>query len=363
MERPVYRIIDANFNRAREAVRVIEEFCRFALNSGSLTARAKQLRHELSAAIGKLDAGRLISSRDTLGDVGVGKTVDNQLTRTNLSDCFTAACKRLTESLRTLAEMTQTLNSSVAQSIEKLRFSAYTLEKDIILFSDTKEKFKRVRLYVIISSNLPADVLSLTHRCAAGGADCIQLRPVRSKTSTSNGASAKAIDDSELLALALEFVKDCNDYSVLSIINDRVDIAVAAGAGGVHLGQNDLPIEYARKLQLAPLIIGKSTHSLEQLRTACDERPTYVSLGPVFSTGTKPTAEPVGLDYITQAKEVLADTGIGHVAIGGITLDNVEQVLGAGARAIAVGSAITEAADPTAACKALKEKITAFHKE
>jgi len=350
MERPVYRIIDANFNRGREAVRVIEEFCRFALNSDSLTARAKRLRHELSAAVGKLDAGWLISSRDSLGDVGVGKRVDNQLERANLKDCFTAGCKRLTESLRTLAEMTQTLNSSVAQSIEKLRFSAYTLEKDIILFSDTKEKFKRVRLYVIISSNLPADVLSLTHRCAAGGADCIQLR-------------AKAIDDDELFALALECVKVCKAAGVLSVINDRVDIAVAAGADGVHLGQNDLPIEYARKLQLGPLIIGKSTHSIEQLRAACDERPTYVSLGPVFSTGTKPTAEPVGLDYITQAKEVLADTGIGHVAIGGITLDNVEQVLGAGARAIAVGSAITEAADPTAACKALKEKIAAFHKE
>jgi len=97
MERAVYRIIDANFNRAREAIRVIEDFCRFALDSDSLTGRAKQLRHELSAAIGKLDAGRLISSRDTLTDVGVGKTADKQLTRGDLSDCFTAGCKRLTD--------------------------------------------------------------------------------------------------------------------------------------------------------------------------------------------------------------------------------------------------------------------------
>jgi thiamine-phosphate pyrophosphorylase len=346
MAHAVYRIIDANFNRAREAVRVIEEFCRFALNSASLTERAKQLRHELSACLGKLDAGRLIASRDTLGDVGVGKTVNNQLERSNLRDCFTAGCKRLTESLRTLAEMTQTLNPSVAQTIEKLRFSAYKLEKDIVLFSDTTEKFKRVGLYTIISSNLPADVFSLTGCCLAGGADCIQLR-------------AKAIDDDRLFALALEFVKICKDAGVLSIINDRVDIAVAAGADGVHLGQNDLPVEYARKLQLAPLIIGESTHSIEQLRAACKELATYVSLGPVFSTGTKPTAEPVGLDYVKQAMEILADTGIGHVAIGGITLDNVGDVLNAGAKAIAVCSAVAEAADPTEACKALKEKITA----
>jgi len=348
MERSVYRIIDANFNRAREAIRVIEEFVRFALNSGLLSERAGQLRHELSAAIGRLDAARLIASRDTLGDVGVGRKIDKKLKRTELKDCFTAACKRLTEALRTLAEMTETLNPSVAETIEKLRYTAYTLEKDIVLFGDAAEKFKRVRLYIIISSNLPADVISLTHRCVAGGADCIQLR-------------AKDTEDDKLFALAVEFVRMCKNADTLSIINDRVDIAVAAAADGVHLGQNDLPIEQARKLQLAPLIIGKSTHSPEQLRTACRQLPTYVSLGPVFATPTKPTVEPVGLDYVRKATEILADTGIGNVAVGGITLDNVEEVLNAGAKAIAVCSAVTEAGDPTTACRALKQKITAFN--
>ncbi len=347
MANPVYRIIDANFNRAREALRVIEDFCRFSLNSAPLTTCAKQLRHELSAAIGKLDVAQLIAARDSLGDVGAGRTVDNQLQRSDLRDCFTAGCKRLTESLRTLTEMTQTLNPEVAQTIEKLRFSAYTLEKDIVLFSDTAEKFKSVKLYVIISSSLPADVFSLTCQCLAGGADCIQLR-------------AKGVDDDKLFALALEFVKVCKDAGVLSIINDRVDSAVAAGADGVHLGQDDLPVDQARKLQLSPLIIGRSTHSLDQLRATCDQLPTYVSLGPVFSTLTKPTAEPVGLDYVKQATEILAPTGIAHVAIGGITLDNVEDVLKAGAKTIAVCSAVTEASDPTAACRALKEKITTF---
>ena len=350
MERALYRIIDANFNRAREAVRVIEEFCRFALNCPSLSGRAKQLRHQLCSCLAKLDASRLIASRDTPGDVGIGKTVDNQFHRTNLDSCFTAGCKRLTESLRTLAEMTQTLNPAVAETIEKLRYDAYTLEKDIVVFSDTAEKFKRVGLYVIISSPLPADVLSLTHCCVAGGADCIQLR-------------AKAVEDDKLFALAVEFVKECKAAGVLSIINDRVDIAVAAGADGVHLGQNDLPVEQARNLQLSPLIIGRSTHSLKQLRSACPQRPTYVSLGPVFATATKPTAEVVGLDYVAQAAEVLAGTGLCNVAIGGITADNVEEVLSAGAKAIAVCSAITQASDPTAACRVLKEKIAAFNKE
>jgi len=352
MERAVYRIIDANFNRAREAIRVIEEFCRFALNSDSLTERAKQLRHELSAAIGKIDAGRLISCRDTLTDVGVGKTVDKQLVRSNLRDCFTASCKRLTEALRALAEMAQTQDKSVAETIEKLRFAAYGLERDIALFSEPRRKFKGVRLYVVITSTLPAEVISLTHKCVSGGADCIQLR-----------AKGIEIEDDKLFAIAVEFVQICREAAILSVINDRVDVAVVAGADGVHLGQNDLPVEQARKLQLAPLIIGKSTHSLEQLRVACGERPAYVGLGPVFATETKPTAEAVGLDYVRQATEKLTNTGIGNVAIGGITLDNVEDVLNAGAGAIAVCSAVTKATDPTASCRALKEKITDFRKD
>jgi len=349
MERAVYRIIDANFNRAREAARVIEEFCRFALNSAPLTERAKRLRHELSASLDKLDAGRLLSSRDTLGDVGVGKKVDKQLQRTDLKSTFTAACKRLTEALRTLTEMTRTQNQSVADAIEKLRFDAYSLEKDIVLWSTPFEKFKRVKLYVIISSNLPTDIICLTQRCVAGGADCIQLR-------------SKNINDETLFAVAVEFVKVCKAANVLSIINDRADVAVTAGADGVHLGQNDLPIEQVCKLQTTPLIIGVSTHSLEQLHSACESQPTYVSLGPVFSTGTKPQVSPVGLDYVRCATKKLADTGIGNVAIGGITLDNVEKVLKAGATAIAVCSAVTEVGDPTEACRALKQKIAAFYK-
>ena len=350
MDRSIYRIIDANSNRAREAIRVIEEFCRFCLNSRFLTERAKQLRHNLSAAISKFDTVRLISSRDTVGDVGISETSGKLSQRANLKECFIANCKRLTEALRALSEMSQSLNSPQAQVIEQLRYAAYTLEKDIVLFSDTTEKFKSVRLYVIISSNLPADVISLTQLCGAGGADCIQLRP-------------KAMQDDKLFALAVEFVQKCKTAGVLSIINDRVDVAVASGADGVHLGQNDLPVEQARRVQLAPLIIGKSTHSLEQLQSACREQPTYVSLGPVFATDTKPSLEAVGVDYIREGIEELANTGLGHVAIGGIRMDNVRQVLKAGVRAIAVCSAIAKADNPMAACRALKEEITTFDKE
>ncbi len=346
MEHSIYRIIDANFNRAREAVRVIEDFCRFAVNSSQLTERAKQLRHKLSAAIDKLGIEKLITARNTTEDVGIGQKVDEQLHRTSLNDCFIAACKRLTEALRVLAETIQTFNPAAAQTIENLRYNAYTLEKDIVLFSNPAEKFRQVKLYVIISSDLPVEVISLAGRCAAGGADCIQLR-------------AKNTEDDKLFAVASEFVRICKSAGVISIINDRADIAVAAGADGVHLGQNDLPIEQVRKFQTTSLIIGKSTHSPEQLQSACRENPTYVSLGPVFATETKPTVEPVGLDYVRQAGLILENTGIRGVAIGGISAANVEDVLKAGASAIAVCSAVTKASDPVSACLELKRKIHA----
>ena len=181
------------------------------------------------------------------------------------------------------------------------------------------------------------------------------------------------IPDDRLFALAVEFVDICREMGALSIINDRADIAAASGADGVHLGQSDLPIEQARRLQLTPLIVGKRTHSLKELeKTVPLENgsvgsqltrspvalPSYVSLGPVFATPTKPTIDVAGLDYVRQGLERLADTGVSHVAIGGITRDNVEQVLRAGAERVAVCSAVTLAPDPTDACRRLRARIT-----
>jgi len=350
MERAAYRIVDANFNRAREALRVMEEYCRFGLNCGPLSERAKRLRHELCANVGRLDAGQLVAGRDTLGDVGIGQKVVGAnhhsplLERKSLKDCFTAGAKRLTEALRAMAEVTQLEDHSVAEAIERLRYDAYTLEKDIVLFSEPVERFNRVRLYVLITSNLPADVLSLASKCAGGGADCIQLR-------------AKDIPDDRLFALAVEFVELCREMGAMSIMNDRADIAAAAGADGVHLGQSDLPVEQVRRLQLTPLVIGKSTHSLRELEAALPSLPSYVSLGPAFATPTKPAIKIAGEDYIRQGLARLEGTGVSHVAIGGITADNVEEVFQAGAERVAVCAAITKAADPAQACQRLKDRI------
>jgi thiamine-phosphate pyrophosphorylase len=257
---------------------------------------------------------------------------------------MTAACKRLTEALRALAEVLLTVSPATAEAIEKLRYSAYTLEKQIIICSEVREKFKSVRLYVIITAGLPVDVVRLAGNCIAGGADCIQLR-------------AKAMNDDSVFALAVELVKMCGDAGVLCIINDRVDIAAAAGADGVHLGQTDLPLPEARKLESIPLILGKSTHSPAELHAAIAQGADYVSLGPVFATDTKPEAQAVGLGYLEQGLAAANAAGIGHAAIGGITMENINEVLGIGVRTIAVCSAVCGSQEPRRMCRLLKQQI------
>ncbi|MBW8015095.1 MAG: thiamine phosphate synthase [Planctomycetes bacterium] len=350
MDRSIYRIIDVNFNRGREAGRMIEEFCRFSLNSKPHSSRAKSIRHQLCAAIGKLDADLLLANRDSQTDVGRGLVIDDQHKRGDIKDCFVAACKRLTEALRVLAEVTQTLDPAVAGAIENLRFEAYTLEKDASLAFNARQRYKNVRLYVLITVK-PGDSISkiseLASKCIKGGADCIQVR-------------AKGLDDCDGLAISKAVTALCLEAGVLSIVNDRVDIATLSGAGGVHFGQGDLTVAQGRSLQVSPLVFGCSTHSVDQLNAAIDSGADYVGIGPVFATDTKPGEKVAGLEYVGQAAKILKDSGVGHAAIGGITLDNVEQVLASGARTIAVCSAITDASDPEDMCDRFTRKILAF---
>lgn len=344
MNRPLYRIIDANFNRAREALRVAEEYCRFCLDSKPLSSRAKQMRHRLSGAAAGLDQARLIGARDTLADVGTDIVVDNQLARADLDQAFTAAAKRLTEALRVLAEAVQPIAPPLAEVFEKLRYEAYTFEKDVLTFAVPAQRFSRARLYVLLCDLAPVEIMAMTQYCAKGRADCIQLR-------------MKGISDRQYLELACQFVNLCRENNVISIINDRVDIAVASGADGVHLGRDDLCAQTARKLQTRPMIIGLTTHDSQQLESAIDQRPTYIALGPAFASSTKPALEPAGLDYIKAGTNRLKSTGIASVAIGGITQDNIDQVIAAGVSAAAVSAVITGSSNPVETCLNLAGKF------
>ncbi len=350
MERSIFRIIDVNFNRAREAARMVEEFCRFSLNSKPLSSRAKGIRHQLCAAIVGLDGDVLLANRDSQTDVGRGLVIEAQHKRGDIKDCFVAACKRLTEALRVLAEVSQTLDPTVAASIENLRFEAYTLEKDASLAANAHAKYKDVRLYVLITvrqGDSIAKISELASKCINGGADCIQIR-------------SKGLNDCDTLAISKAVVALCSDGGVLSIINDRVDIASLSGSDGVHFGQGDLTVAQGRSLQVSPLVFGYSTHSVDQLNEAIDSGADYVGIGPVFATDTKPHEKVAGVGYVKQAAKILDGSGVGHAAIGGVTLENIDQVLEAGARTIAVCSAITESDDPEGMCVRFKRKTLAF---
>lgn len=353
MDRGVYRIIDANFNRAREACRVMEEYCRFVMDAADFSARAKTIRHRLCSAIKDFDTLALLSSRDSKDDVGRKLHVEGQLRRADLKDVFLAASKRASEALRALAEAGQVLSPDTAMVFEELRFEIYTLEKDVLIAAETRNRFKQVHLYVLIGADSQSDhqqLLALTEACCLGGADCLQLR-------------AKGIEGHPLLELAKSFVNTCRSHNVISIINDRVDIAVLSDADGVHLGQTDIPINDARKLSSRPMIFGVSTHSTPELKTAIDEGADYIALGPAFATKTKPHLDIAGCEYITKALKVLDSVGIPHVAIGGVDQTNLDQILAAGATSIAVCSAVSLAKDPQKACTQLKASILSFIKE
>jgi len=177
-----------------------------------------------------------------------------------------------------------------------------------------------------------------------GGARIIQLRE-------------KDYPKKDLYNLALKFKEITTRAGVLLIINDHVDIALGVEADGVHLGQEDLPVQVARKL--APeLLIGASTHSLEQALQAEKHGADYINIGPIFSTETK---EGVGRSLGPEAiSEISPQIKIPFTVMGGINEDNIEQVLAKGARRVAMVTAITKAADIAAKVKSLKEKIRQF---
>jgi thiamine-phosphate pyrophosphorylase len=174
-----------------------------------------------------------------------------------------------------------------------------------------------------------------------GGADCIQLRE-------------KDLESGELLRRAELVVQLCHRHGALCIINDRPDIALLARADGVHVGQGDLPAKKVRQLVGHGLIVGVSTHNLEQARQAVLDGADYIGVGPVFRSPTKPRDFLPGLDY---AGQVAQHIEIPAVAIAGITAENVDEVLSTGLRAIAVTAAVAKSSEPRAAAAALKVKL------
>jgi thiamine-phosphate pyrophosphorylase len=190
-------------------------------------------------------------------------------------------------------------------------------------------------LYVILdrSAGGGRDILALLEAAIQGGSRMIQLRE-------------KEWPSGRVFPLAERIAARCREAGVTFILNDRVDLAIAVGAHGVHLGQEDLPPAAARRMLPRGAVLGLSTHSLEQAKAAVAAGADYVAVGSIFPTGTKPNFQLVGPELI---RSVRSHVPVPLVGIGGITPDNVAEVIRAGADGVAVISAVCGAADPAGA--------------
>ncbi|WP_127586671.1 thiamine phosphate synthase [Paenibacillus koleovorans] len=203
---------------------------------------------------------------------------------------------------------------------------------------------KPFKLYVITGEQFHPgrDMLQVMEEAIQGGADIIQLRD-------------KSGSKREILAKAYALRDLTRRYGVTFIVNDHIDIALAVDADGIHLGQDDLPLADARRIMGAGKIIGISTHAIEEARAAEREGADYIGVGPVFETKSKvDVVAPVTTNYVRQ---VAAEIRIPYVAIGGIKLHNVDQVLEAGATRICAISEIVGAADVRGTCEKYLERI------
>ena len=198
------------------------------------------------------------------------------------------------------------------------------------------ERLRHARLYLVIDA---ATAGRIVPAALEGGVDIVQLRE-------------KSAPDAAVIEAGKRLRAVCDEHGALLIVNDRPDLALASGADGVHVGQDDMALDEARTLVGDDLIVGVSTHSPEQLDAALDSAADYLGVGPVYSTPTKPGREPVGLELVRYAASHASAKP--WFAIGGIDQGNARAVADAGATRIAVVRAIRDAADPRAAAAALK---------
>jgi len=226
-----------------------------------------------------------------------------------------------------------------------------------------------VELYVILSPRSDMDYLEMAEQAILGGADMVQLR-------------VKDWTDRKLIKIGEKLREITSSRKVLMTVNDRLDIALALGADGVHLGQQDMPLTLAKKLLMGEktgtssyergkkgklekrssfpeghsvtCFIGLSTHSLEEAVKAEKDGADYISIGPIFPTPSKPELRPIGLNSVRQVRERVS---IPFFAIGGIDQGNVEEVIYAGAERVAVIRAVCSAKKVKEATEDLRRKI------
>lgn len=321
----IYRLIDANIDRAKEALRVIDDSSRFIFDKKNFPEKIRNLRHEISNLPQTLNISpeELVASRDSLKDTGKDRV---EAGRGNIQGIIASNFSRVEESIRVLEEYSRIISPKATAKIKKIRFSLYTLQKEVQLFLYRKKLVSNLGLYVITDEKMAGKSNEqIVREAVKGGVDTIQLRD-------------KAASSRRLYNEAKKIRTLIPKGKALFVVNDRVDVALASDADGVHLGKDDLPIKKAREIMGEDKIIGVSCDNVKEAIQAEKDGADYVSLGPIFPTDTKKDIpSPLGVKVITEAKKKVS---IPIVAIGGIDEGNIEEVLKAGADSVAVISAL-----------------------
>ena len=334
-EPAICRILDANLDRAREGLRIVEEWCRFGLNSASMAAECKQMRQELAT----WHSQELRASRDTPGDPGTELTHPEEEQRSSVQHLLQANLCRVEEAMRVLEEYGKLYDPGMGKAFKQMRYQVYILESNLLAYR-RHQLLEKSRLYLVTSAS---DQLFFTVEAALqGGLTLVQYRE-------------KVADDSIKLSHAQKLRQMCHHYGALFIMNDRVDLAIAVDADGVHLGQQDVPIALARQLLGPQRIIGRSTTNPDEMQRAIAEGADYIGVGPVYETPTKAGKAAAGLEYIQYAAK---HASVPWFAIGGIDPSNINDVLGAGAQRVAIVRAIMQAEQPTLVTQYFLSQLT-----
>jgi thiamine-phosphate pyrophosphorylase len=335
----VLRILDASLNRASEGLRAAEDYARFVLDDPFLTRELKALRHDLTAAAASaISSQDRHAARETQRDVGTTISTNSESARLDPWDVCAANLKRAEQSLRSLEEYGKLVSDEFAAACQSLRYRLYTLEKGLDVGRSSRDRLQNVTLCVLLDARKSAaEFENMAAAIVEAGVGMIQLRD-------------KDLDDCDLIERARSLRGLTRGTQSLCIINDRADIAAAVDADGVHVGQEDLSVKDARTIVGPRMLVGVSTHNIAQARTAVLDGADYLGAGPTFSSKTKSFEHFAGLTYL---HEVADETRLPTFAIGGITAENLPEVLATGISRVAVSAAVTTAANPACAATEL----------
>jgi len=323
----IFQIIDANLDRAREGLRVLEDWARFGLGENDCVERIKNFRQIL----GKNHLEVYKQSRNYIEDECKGLTHQEQNNRKTAEQIISSNAGRVQEALRVIEEFSRLQNHELSKIASEIRYEIYTLEIDLLSLSKFKKSeniLKENDLYVITDQK--ENLLEIIEKILIAGVKIIQHR---FKTGT----------DKDNLQEAIYIKNLCKKYNSLFIINDRVDIAIASNADGIHLGQEDLDLKTARKLLGYSKIIGISANNEIDISNALKDGCDYIGIGPVFKTSTKKDKKPIGIEKI---KTLTKDLNIPWFAIGGIKTNNISYLKSNGFKKVALVSQLMNSEDP-----------------